>query len=289
MDSDSRPSQGSRGRWTRYTQPERQSDPGSPFTLSEADTVAQQAHFSVARDQIEHDFVISHVLAALATHADQFVFYGGTALSRTFLDGLRLSEDIDLLSVGPRRATAALLDDAIRTGLERGFGRVTATPWLAEARRDTTACNFQIGDIQLKIQLIDGRDYTAWPRQLSTVSQRYTGLPDITLTTYTAEGFAGAKTAAWCDTTRNAPRDLYDLWAMADSGLITANTAAAYRRHGPTGGFPQRWAFPKRPPTDTEWHDALGHQCNPKVSAAEAYETVVAAWEAAVNDADHGT
>lgn len=289
MGDDSRRAEGGRGRWARYTRPERQSDPGSPFTLSETDTIAQQEHFGVARDQIEHDFVISHVLAALAANADQFVFYGGTALSRTFLDGLRLSEDIDLLSVGPRRATAVLLDDAIRTGLERGFGRVSATPWLSEARRDTTACTFQIGDGQLRIQLMDGRDYTAWPRQLSEVSQRYAGLPNITLTTYTAEGFVGAKTAAWCDTTRNAPRDLYDLWAMADAGLITANAAIAYRRHGPSSGFPRRWAFPTRPPSETEWHGALGHQCNPQVSPTEAYETVVAAWEAAVNEADHAT
>ncbi len=223
MGDDSRHPEGGRGRWARYTRAERQTDPGSPFTLSETDTVVQQEHFGVARDQIEHDFVISHVLAALAARANQFVFYGGTALSRTFLEGLRLSEDID------------------------------------------------------------------WPRQLSEVSQRYAGLPNITLTTYTAEGFAGAKTAAWCDTTRNAPRDLYDLWAMADVGLITANAAVAYRKHGPTSGFPQRGAFPTRPPSETEWHDALGHQCNPRVGPVEAYETVVAAWEAAVNEADHAT
>lgn len=54
----------------------------------------------MARDQVEHDFVISHVLAALEPHGRQTIFHGGTALSRTLLDGLRLSEDIDLISTG---------------------------------------------------------------------------------------------------------------------------------------------------------------------------------------------
>lgn len=60
--------------------------------LDEAEAQQQEAHFGVARDQVEHDFVISHVLSALSAHSDQFVFHGGTALSRTFLDGLRLSD-----------------------------------------------------------------------------------------------------------------------------------------------------------------------------------------------------
>ena len=81
--------------------------------LDEAEAQQQEAHFGVARDQVEHDFVISHVLSALSAHSDQFVFHGGTALSRTFLDGLRLSEDIDLLSVGARREVAETLHRSI--------------------------------------------------------------------------------------------------------------------------------------------------------------------------------
>ena len=41
-----------------------------------------------------------------------------------------------------------------------------------------------------------------------------------------ADAFACAKTAAWCDASRQAPRDLYDLWALAGRGLITPATAA---------------------------------------------------------------
>lgn len=278
-----------RGRWARYTRAEAQVDRGSQYVLSEADAAAQQAHFGVARGQIEHDFVISHVLDALAPHADQFVFYGGTALSRTILDGLRLSEDIDLLSVGPRKDVAAIIDSALRSALERGFGIIEADPWLSQTWNDTTACIYRIGGVQLRIQLIDGRNYAPWPRQQSEVSQRYAGLPNVALTTYTADSFVGGKTVAWCDTSRNAPRDLYDLWALAEAGYITAGAADVYRHHGPSNSFPNRSAFPNTPPTEQEWTDALGHQCIVQVGPTQAYDSVVAAWERAVKQAEDAT
>lgn len=93
------------------------------YRLSPVDAVAQETHFGVARDQIELDFVISHVLAVLAGLRDRFIFYGGTALSRTILDGLRLSEDIDMLSVG-------------QSGCRQGRGRRAvpkAGAWLRRA------------------------------------------------------------------------------------------------------------------------------------------------------------
>ena len=65
-------------------------------------------HFGVAGAQIDHDFVISHLLVAISSHADKVIFYGGTALSRTVLPDLRLSEDVDLLSIGARPVGTAL-------------------------------------------------------------------------------------------------------------------------------------------------------------------------------------
>ena len=84
--------------------------------------------FGVEPTQIQHDFVVSHVLSAIAEHRDRIVFFGGTALSRTYLDGLRLSEDIDLLAIGSRAEVARMLDRAIGERLERRFGVVDADP-----------------------------------------------------------------------------------------------------------------------------------------------------------------
>lgn len=255
------------------------------FELTEGDAATQQDHFGVARDQIEHDFVISHVLAAISQVADRVVFYGGTALSRTIVDGLRLSEDIDLLTVGNRKDVAPLLDETIRRTLERGFGPINANPWLADSKTDTHASIFTIGTVDVQVQLIDGRYRTNWPIQISRISQRYHGIPAIELTTLTAAGFVGAKTVAWSDLTRNAPRDLYDLWALARAGHINAEAAAIYKRFGATGAYPDRSTLPGRAPTRREWDDALGHQCQPQIDPDQAHEQVLEAWDRAVRQA----
>lgn len=122
---------------------------------------------------------------------------------------------------------------------------------MPEARIDTEACIFRIGNVQLKMQLIADSHYTPWPRQTSSVSLRYSGLDSVQMTTYAPEGFAAAKTTAWFDTTRNAPRDLYDLWAMAEAGHITHQAAQVYKQFGPTSGYPSRWAFPSAPQATT--------------------------------------
>jgi len=256
--------------------------PRSAFELTPEDAAVWADRFGVAEDQIRHDFVISHLLAAIARHADRVVFFGGTALSRTFLPDLRLSEDIDLLSVGARMPVAPLLDEAIRASLEPGFGPVTADPWLADARHDTDGCVFHVGGIDVKLQLIDGTDYTPWPTQTSTVMLRYAGLPDVAMTTLTPASFVCAKTLAWSEPTRNAPRDLYDLWALAQRGYVDADAARLFKQRGPTGTYPRRWLIPARPPTEDAWTAALGHQCIPEVSAEDAYHVTVDAWRTAV-------
>lgn len=261
-----------------------QSSP-DPYILTSSDISAQRAHFGVNRDQVEHDFAISQILGAISSIVDTFIFYGGTALSRTFLNGLRLSEDIDLLSVGPRRNTAEAIDRAIVDTLSRHFEDVGGDPPLQSARKDTVACTYRIGSSRVRIQLISGQDYTAWPTQRTQVAMRYAGIEDIEMLTLTSSGFACAKLAAWCDTTRNAPRDLYDLWALTHAGFIDSDAALTFKVIGPTGGFPREWMFPKYPPTQDAWFGSLGHQCIPQVGPDEAFDQVSRAWLQAVTEA----
>lgn len=64
-------------------------------------------HFRGGEAQVRRDFAISWMLWAIAESTPDVVFLGGTALSRTLLTGLRLSEDIDLMPIGPRSQMAA--------------------------------------------------------------------------------------------------------------------------------------------------------------------------------------
>ncbi len=86
------------------------------------------AEFDVAAAQVTRDHVISHILAALSATNLDITLYGGTALSRTLLPHLRLSEDIDLLARAERRTTALDIEKAIERALVRTHGEVDWMP-----------------------------------------------------------------------------------------------------------------------------------------------------------------
>ncbi|MGI8878923.1 MAG: nucleotidyl transferase AbiEii/AbiGii toxin family protein [Jatrophihabitans sp.] len=97
-----------------------------------AASVAQQ--FGVALEQVHRDHLISSILAALQAHADELIFFGGTALARTCLPSGRLSEDIDLIAVTDRRSTAHAVSRTIAHALRVTHGRVDWTVALADIR-----------------------------------------------------------------------------------------------------------------------------------------------------------
>lgn len=219
---------------------------------------------------------------AIASASDHFTFYGGTALSRTFLNGLRLSEDIDLLSHEvPHKQAARELDSLLAENLEPVFGLVTADRRLSEVTRDTDASIYTIGHSRIKVQLIDGSTYARWPAQSSKIDSRYEGLPHTQLRTFTRTGFVCAKAEAWFE--RNTPRDLYDLWALSELGAINNEAAGVYKSHGATNSFPQKSQFPRSAPTIEQWSSALSNQCIPKVGPDEAYRVVCNSWLAATD------
>ena len=101
------------------------------MNLDERDRVTDL--FGVAPEQVERDHLISLLLGYLSEHfADRLHFIGGTALARTHLPNGRLSEDIDLISLDPRRSTlAADLDETLPRALQRAYGRLEWAPPLS--------------------------------------------------------------------------------------------------------------------------------------------------------------
>jgi predicted nucleotidyltransferase component of viral defense system len=98
------------------------------MTISPYDEWATVAdRFGVDMEQVRRDHPISHVLAAISTGVatDDVVFFGGTALSRTFLTDARLSEDVDLIALAPRADAAGQIEAAVRRDLARSHGRPT--------------------------------------------------------------------------------------------------------------------------------------------------------------------
>lgn len=206
---------------------------------------------------------------------DDIIFFGGTALHRTFLNG-RLSEDIDLL-VNDRKTTALAIDAALKQRFLDIYGTFSASPSFSETLKDTAYAIFDVAGVKIKIQLLNAKGYPQWPTQMQTVNQRFEIFPSLEMKTPTIDSFVCAKTTAWCDRTRNAPRDLFDLWMMADTGHFSSSSLELYRRLGPTGHPPQIDGFPQ-PPEEQAWLDSLSHQGRINVTAAQAHSTVVDEW-----------
>jgi len=251
--------------------------------LAQDEVARVMTQFGVSTEQVLRDHAISHVLGAL-TRMDgvgDLVFFGGTALSRTFLPTLRLSEDIDLLFRGRRADMAARIESAVARGLRRSHGEVTWLPRLVDTAGSDSAV-LAVGErIQIRVQLLPGERYPAWPTERRDLVQRYSDAPAASMTTLTAAAFAAAKTVAWIE--RHAERDLYDLWALGEHGYIDAEAADLFARLGSTGGAVQPWMF-DRAPTEKSWQTALAHQGVVRVSAAEALGVVSARWESAIRE-----
>jgi hypothetical protein len=168
---------------------------------------------------------------------------------------------------------------ALEQALTRTHGRPVWDPGFTD--RDVDAAVLSVAGMQVKVQVLRGEHYERWPVQRVVIEQRYADAPPATMTVPTLESFAGWKTTAWHD--RTAPRDLYDLWALADIDAITPAAATLFARYGPIGKPPQSFMFAKAP-SERSWRAALNAQTRLKVTAEEALLAVRHAWSRAVDE-----
>lgn len=243
-------------------------DPGELYDVADA--------FGVDLDQVRRDHVISHVLASIAhRERDRFVFYGGTALSRTWTPDARLSEDVDLLVRGSRADAGRALAAALAADVGP---HVTSLSWSRPPGevRDAEAVFLSVGDdVTIKFQLVGAAGRPAWPTQLVDVVQRYGDARPARLHVPTRAAAAAMKLAAWAD--RRAARDLYDLWELQRRGLVDADAVAVWTRCGPSARPPGSWIFASVP-SERDWQDQLGHQTRLGVTARDAARAVERAW-----------
>ncbi|HEY3670079.1 MAG TPA: nucleotidyl transferase AbiEii/AbiGii toxin family protein [Acidimicrobiia bacterium] len=231
--------------------------------------VAQRAQrFGVATVQIQRDHFISHVLAALP-HDSRFS--GGTALCRTYLEGTRLSEDIDLLGPDPSTSLAEL-EAALPAALRREFPN---SAWTERGSVDDgVAATFAPpGIVAIKVYVGQLHPVDPWEFAATDVQLRYSDLPPTTsLLCPTLATFAAMKLSAWFD--RHAPRDLYDLAGLAATGILADPVVADLFRAKHAVGLPV-WEFARVPKsTATAWETELAGQVGVLPSAEECRATV---------------
>lgn len=228
--------------------------------------------------QVERDHLISHALAAISADLGERVkFYGGTALARSFLPQGRLSEDIDLIAMGPRADVAEALARTLTRRLARDFGRPAFQPALVSSRgAEPVTVVFPSGP-RIQVQLLPADHYPAWPFERRDLVQRYEDAKAATLLVPTLDAFVAWKTATFMD--RQAPRDLWDLGALARLQPFTSGAAELFSSFGPFRSVPSTSTIPAAP-TETLWQRDLAHQTRLSVDAATARSDVVAAWAA---------
>ena len=234
--------------------------------------------FGVPESQVRRDHLISHVLTALAdsSTADDVTFFGGTALCRTWLPDLRLSEDIDLL------VDSTDVSDQIRSNISRALRREHPTlSWTTlGTQHGVETCALTTTTSDLKVQFALWRH--GWKDAIETTSApvllRYSDLPRSTdMRVPTPSGFTAMKLMAWLD--RAAPRDIYDLAALAEANMIDVAALKAVNKiagYTPTSLGITNVAMSK---VRQEWNTALGHQLNEPKSLDECVDLVSDALE----------
>jgi len=244
----------------------------------EEHAIAEQ--FGVARIQVCRDHLISHLLAALSEHlADQVLFFGGTALSRTFVPDGRLSEDIDLIALGRRREVAQRIERTLPSATRREYPGLRWRPSLTEVRDVEPAIVTAPDGTSVRLQLLSRTGYAPWPTERRNLVQRYSDAASAALIVPTVASFAAWKTTAWIH--RSASRDLYDLWLLARIGAVTAEAPQLFRRYGPTNKVPAADLFAEAP-DELTWRRELSGQTRLHMTAAEALDDVRDAWRKTV-------
>lgn len=238
--------------------------------IGPAELAEHATRFGAPESQVARDHMISHVLLALSAQNDRVTFFGGTALCRTWLPDLRLSEDIDLLvdttSIGPE------LTKIVSQQIRREFPN---HEWSEhESRHQVATWILSDTEIAVRVQFVEWRKgWHSIPTTNAAVQLRYSDLPEsANLLVPTPSGFATLKLMAWYD--RHAPRDLFDLAALADADMIDRG---ALDLIGPIAGFtpsPTNLERTVPPSAIKAWQSELGHQVTEFRTAESCLETV---------------
>lgn len=226
--------------------------------IDQAEIEGVAARFGAPSSQIIRDHLISHILAAIGKWSDNdpVTFFGGTALCRTWLPDLRLSEDIDLLVESAEDGQR--LRQAVATNLRREFPSREWTQLGAQHQVETWLLT--AGQVDVRMQFVHWRDgWKSIPLAPKAVELRYSDLGEsVALVVPTPSGFATMKLLAWFD--RHAPRDLFDLAALADAKHIDRPAVDLVKT---IAGFtPSAMTLDRHVPkiVESSWQTELGHQ-----------------------------
>lgn len=178
-----------------------------------------QSQFGASIPQVLRDHAISHFLREIQSLNSEVTFFGGTALSRTYLINGRLSEDVDLYS-STREVLSRELDE-LPEKIEQEFPQASWEVLPSQVADPGSALLHCDGAIKINVQVLDShtRNWQKIPTQMTPIYQRYSDVPPTQLLVPTLSGFVAMKVLAWFD--RRKSRDLFDLDALSRLGKVS--------------------------------------------------------------------
>jgi len=209
------------------------------------------AQLGVPENQVRRDHLLSHLIDALPLE-DRVVFIGGTALNRTHLPDVRLSEDLDVHLLEGKSDD---LVDRLLEGVRLEYPGITV---ISHVRRyDVGTYVLEVDGLRIQIQVISNRpEWTELPTESTPVRLKHSDLSaSVDLIVPTVEAFGAMKLSVYVD--RFAPRDLFDLRELAERGALGEESLALTRQL--LGRSLVRQEF-ESSPTDDQWNFELSYQ-----------------------------
>ena len=224
----------------------------------------------VAEQQVRHDHLVSHLIAGLEGIED-LVFFGGTALSRTYLEDRRLSEDIDLYLDPHQPPDQGEVLAQLQQATQREFPGLDTERLRRVSDVTTYAVSYE--GLAVVIDVVGARpEHRAYEVAGKAVTLRYSDLPSAArLLVPTIASFGAMKLGAYED--RHAARDLFDLDALVAIAGVTPTSLTILKRARGFGPVKHQYEDRYRP-TDIEWRTQLDHQTGELGDPQEALDAV---------------
>lgn len=196
-------------------------------------TYGKKQAFRIPETTIERDYCLAWLLSALSKHealATALAFKGGTALRRVHFGEYRFSEDLDftLVTEIPLEQIFSELDvlfDVLAEASGIRFSRKSGDP-VRHARNDTFYLEYQgplpsKGSVKVDVTRGETLVFELERKPVLQTYPEFSDLPDDRrILVYSFPEVAVEKTLAVTDNARREPRDLYDLWYLAEKGVL---------------------------------------------------------------------
>jgi predicted nucleotidyltransferase component of viral defense system len=248
--------------------------------IDQQEIKARARRLGLQPDHVAKDYVLTHLLAAIAEENAFLVFRGGTALARIYWPDFRLSEDLDFIT----SAVGSGVDTALRVALQIAADR-TGTELIIEIPRLRDGWNrcevgWDEGVVRLDVNI---GDRAALPVRYGVLDLPYSDLSDgpWKMEVVALEEILANKWYMLDD--REEPRDLFDLWfGVCIKGVPLEHIGEAFRAK--YGGKPGLWRVEKARRLEKSWDERLGHQ----VRDLPRFEEVITAVLAKVREWEEG-